>query len=231
MLVFGIFFNPLLPVVYSAFSRLQSHPAHLKQSFIKTTQLMAAVSLPLGVGLAILAQPISSIVFGEKWQEIEIVIAIIGIMHALSWLVGINPEIYRAIGRPDINSKLLAAAVIYYVPVYILAAPHGLFVFCLARLAVAIVGMGLHFFVANRVLNLPFTYLSSYMKNPLIGSLAMVVILYLTLNLLGISYNLVGWLKMIGTISAGAITYLFALWLIERNLLRQFLRLTIDGIK
>lgn len=231
MIVFGIFFNPILPVAYSAFSRLQNNQEELKQSFLKMTKLIASISLPLGVGLAILAQPISSIIFGQKWQGIEIVIAIIGFMHAIGWFVGINPEVYRAVGRPDVNSKLLIAAVIYYIPVYIFAAPYGLFVFCIARLAVAIIGMGLHIFVANRVFGLKFTYLGNCIKEPLLGSLIMATVLYLIGIFIGDIRGAEGWIKIFGIIFIGTTAYIISLWLLKKELVLQFSRLVKEGIK
>ena len=231
MLVFGIFFNPILPVAYSAFSRLQNNREELIKSFLKMTKLISLVSLPLGVGFAILAPNISTIIFGQKWQGIEIVIALIGIMYSIAWLVGLNPEVYRAIGRPDINSKLLFVAVIYYLPVYIYVAPYGLFVFSLARLVVAIIGMGLHIFVVNRILGLKITYLWSLTKEPLLSSLVMVIALYLAENFIGDVSGIGGWFKLFGIISIGIITYMVSLWLLNKDLVLQGLRLVKEGIK
>lgn len=231
MLVFGIFFNPILPVAYSAFSRLQTKPEELRQSFLKMTKLIASIALPLGVGLAVLSPFISSAIFGQKWYGIEKVIAIIGIMHAIAWLAGHNPEVYRAIGRPDVNTKLLIAAVIYYIPVYILAAPYGLLVFCIARLAIAIVGMGLHIFVANRLLNLPFTYLWEPIKVPLIGSLFLVIVIYPVINLMSSSNGLEVLAIRIGTIIVGVFIYVLILRVLDRELVEQFLRLAKEGFR
>jgi O-antigen/teichoic acid export membrane protein len=231
MLVFGIFFNPIVPVVYSSFSRLQSNREELKQSFLKTTKMIASFSLPLGVGLAVLAQPISSVIFGQKWQGIEIVITSIGIMNAITYLVGINPEIYRAIGRPDINSKLLVAAVIYYLPVYIFAASYGLFIFCIARLTVAMIAMGLHIFMANRVLRLNFAYLADSIKDPLLGSIMMAIAVYLIANYIGDFRGVEGWITIFSIIFVGIITYVVSLWFLNKDLVLQFWRLAKEGIK
>ncbi len=229
--VFGIFFNPLLPVAYSAFSRLQSKREDLIQSFIKITQIMAFISLPMGVGLVLLAPSISSVVFGQKWQGIEIVIALIGIMHGIAWVVGINPEVYRAIGRPDINSKLSIAVVLYYIPIYILAAPHGLLIFCIARFIIAFISLWLHFFVVNRILKLPFAYLSGCIKSPLIGSLIMAIVIFGEIKLFGTFYGFVGWVKMLGVIVTGGIVYLFTLRLIAKDFTKELWTFAGEAIK
>jgi len=231
MLIFGIAFNPLVPVAYSSFSRLQSNLSELKRSFLRLVQLMSVISLPMGVGLAILSKPISTVIFAGKWQGIEIVIAIIAIKDAMAWLVGINPEVFRAIGRPDINSKLLILCAIYYIPVYVIAAPFGLFIFCIARLSVAIISMGFHFYFVNRILKMPFTYLGRYITSPLIGSFVMGVIVYVSSSLMGTFYGWQGWIKLVFIITLGGFSYLFILRLFERDLIKQFFKLALNVVK
>ena len=220
MLSFGTFFRPIMPIVYSSFSRLQSNLSELKSSFLKLTQLIAVVSLPIGFGLAVLAKPIASVVFSQKWQGVEIVISILAIPEALSWLVGHNPEVYRAIGRPDVNSKLYAVTAIYFLPVYILAAPHGLFVFCLAKFGAVIISIFLHFFVINRVLRLPFTYLWNSIKIPLIGAVFMGLIVFGITNVVNV-YN---WFGLILSITIGGVFYLLTFWIIKKDFVRWSLK-------
>jgi PST family polysaccharide transporter len=231
MFAFAVFFSPIIPVAYSSFSRLQSDPEELKRSFLKITNLIAAVSLPVGLAIALTAYPISSLIFEQKWQGIEIVILILGLKESMSWLVSMNTEIYRAAGRPDANVKLHLANAIYYIPVYVLAAPHGLLVFCIARFAVAAASLLLHFYIANKLLRLPFTYLRSCVKSPLMASLVMGVILYGMVNLFNPFEGWQGGLKLIIVIASGGMSYLGALWLVDKDLVTQFFRLFKEAIK
>jgi len=230
-LVFGLLFNPVIPVAYSSFSRLQCDLENLKTSFLQMNRLVAIVSLPLGFGLAFTAHPVSSVLLGQKWQGIEIVILILGLKLGMDYLVGINPEVYRAVGRPDANVKLLAANIIYYLPVYVLAAPHGLLVFCLARFAVAAISLVLHFLVANRLLRLPFTYLGGCVKLPLLASIAMSFLLYGLVRLAVPFQGWEGWLKLIALIVSGGASYLLVLRLLDKDTLGQFFTLIKAAIK
>jgi len=90
--------------------------------------------LPMGMGLTIISVPFSAIVFNEKWSGIAQVILILSLVQSVSWLICANSGVMRAIGRPDINSKLLGFFVVISVPIYIVSAPFGIFTFCLARL-------------------------------------------------------------------------------------------------
>ncbi len=43
-----------------------------------------------------LSDPISTVVFGEKWKGIELVIGVMALMHGFSWILsGANGEVYR----------------------------------------------------------------------------------------------------------------------------------------
>ncbi|MCK4306986.1 lipopolysaccharide biosynthesis protein [candidate division WOR-3 bacterium] len=219
-LVFGIFFSPILPVVYSIFSRLQSNLSELKQFFLKITQLIAAISLPIGLGLAISAKSIALVIFGRMWLGIEIVILILAISESVAWLVAHNHEAYRAIGRPDINVKLLILSVICFLPAYILAAPHGLFVFCLVKSGVVMLTMFFHLFVANKVLHLPFTYLWKLIRIPLVAAIPMGFAIYGITNVI----NTYSWFSLISSIISGGIFYLLTLWMIKKDFVKWSFR-------
>ncbi len=228
MFAFGLFFNPLSPVLYSTFSRLQSDFGQLKKTFLNVNQLIATVSIPMGVGLALCAGTISQAVFGDKWKGIEVVILSLGIMNGFAWLVGINPEVYRAIGRPDVNAKLQILTAVYYIPVYIIAAPHGLFVFCMARIGVAVVAQFLHIYFAHRYLGLPFTYLGKCIRSPLLASFIMGVVI---LSFANFSADMNVWFKAFSMVGLGVISYVFALWAIERELLNKIIRLVRETLE
>lgn len=224
-IAFGLVFNPIVPIVYPAFSRLKMDSTQFGQAFLKITHIIATLALPMGAGLIILAKPISSVLFGHKWQGLEIVIAIIGLKEALAWLVGINLEVYRALGRPDINSKILIIHFIYYIPVYIIAAPYGLYVFCLARLAIALIGIGIHFFVVNRLIHLPFTYMIDCVMSPLKGVLVMGAVVYCLFYATAFISKIPGWLNISGTIVISVLSYLLIMNIIERDFIKKFIGL------
>lgn len=211
--VFEVFLRPLRPLSYSFFCRLQSNDTAMKDSFLKIVQLLAMATIPLGAGLAILASPISSAVFGQKWKGIEMVILLLGLKESISSLVGINLEAYRASGRPDVNSKLFIIISILYIPTYLVAAPYGLFIFCLSRLGLSIIATVLYIIAANRILKLPFAYLWNCTKLPLAATIPIAIVAHIMNNLTK-SPN---WLMLICIITTCSITYFLILWLLKRD--------------
>jgi O-antigen/teichoic acid export membrane protein len=229
-IAFGIIINPIVPIVYPAFSRLKIDSTKFIQTFLKMTNVIATFALPIGVGIFILAKPISSVIFGQKWQGLDIVLAIIGLREAIAWLVGLNLEAYRALGRPDINSKLLIIHVFFYIPVYTISASYGLSIFCLARLALAIIGIGLHLFVVHKLFKLPVTYIIDCIKAPLMGVLVMGTVVYCLFYIMNIANRMPEWLNLSGTLAVGAISYILFMNIIEEDFIKKFFRLAKEAV-
>jgi PST family polysaccharide transporter len=222
--IFSLAFSPIIPIAYSAFSRLQTNKEDLRLSFLKMVRLIALISLPLGVALASLAEPVSILIFGHKWMGVEIVIAIIGLKLGMDYLVSINPEIYRATGRPEANTKLLLVNIAYYIPVYILAAPHGLFAFCLARFAVAAISLVIHFYIANKILEVPFMYIKDCIKSPLLASAGMGLFLFYAKYLIHPTPSgIEGFLELGIILSGGFMVYFAMLWRMDSYILSYFI--------
>jgi O-antigen/teichoic acid export membrane protein len=121
-MIFGLLFAPLLPVLYSHFSRGQVASDNLKSSFQKVIRIVVLISIPLSFVLYAIAGPVSFVVFGQKWHGIEFVIAVMALAQGYAWVVGVNGELYRAIGKPSLEtyvnlSTLLIYAIGYYVSI------------------------------------------------------------------------------------------------------------------
>jgi PST family polysaccharide transporter len=212
-LIFGIFFNPILPVAYSMFSRMQSNKEELKKYFLKITEMMASISLPLGAGLAVLSQPVSPVIFGQKWGGIEYVIALIALKDSLGWLFCHNSELYRAIGKPDFNVKLHLLHLLF-LPIYIYFASYGLFWFCIARFSTVLV-IPIHIIFVSKILSMSALYLWRATKAIIMSTSIMASVIYITSHYNHILY---GWLQVLMGLIIGVTIYISMLWLLDKSL-------------
>jgi O-antigen/teichoic acid export membrane protein len=172
-ILFGALVNPLLPVLYTSFSRLQEDPIAIHAMFRSTNRMVMALTLPLGVGLLLLGPELAGVFFGNHWPDLGLVVGVLGLMMGMGWMVGINHELYRAIGHPDLNTKLMFSFIVYYLPAFIIAAPFGLKVFLFTRLGVGLLAIPIHVYVSVRVLGLSPYYLWHNGKSIFIATLSM----------------------------------------------------------
>jgi PST family polysaccharide transporter len=155
MMVFGVLFAPLLPVLYSHLARIQADRPRITQLLAVVVRLITFVAVPTGFLLYAFAEQLGLVVFGVNWQGISLVIGVMGLTQGFAWIVGTNGEAYRATGRPNYETATMASTLLIYVFAYWLSIQHGLEVFLWTRLSVALVAIGIHLMVARVALALP----------------------------------------------------------------------------
>lgn len=150
--LFAALISPLQPVLFSAFSRLQSDPEKLYAGYRRSAVLVAMVSVPAGVGLFLIGDTAAVVLLPADWVGIGTALGILGFMHGMAWIVGINDDLYRAIGKPRINTFVMLGALAVYLPVYLFAAQLGFNEFLWARLTLSLCAVLLHMVIAGRVI-------------------------------------------------------------------------------
>lgn len=153
-MIYGFFFAPLLPVLYSHFSLIQANSVRLKDIMLKIIQILAFVSIPLGFLLYALSNPIGAIIFGDKWKGIGFVIGVMALTQAYAWVVGANGELYRAMGKPSYETVIPFATLFLYIVGYFFSIKKGFETFVWMRFYLAIAGTFLHIFFIWKVVGL-----------------------------------------------------------------------------
>jgi len=221
-IIFGLALNPFLPILYPTFSRLQDDLPALTSAFHRVNRIVFALALPMGTGLLLVGPEAATFLFGQKWEGLGFVLSVLGLMHGIAWLVGINTEIYRAMGRPDMNTKLMFVAVLYYLPAYYIAAQSGLETFTITRLAVAMIAIPIHIYLCVKMLNVSPFYLWHEGKPMIISTMAMAfgvaVLKWVILPLIHVPHVSISLAILLGT---GSLTYLSCLCFLDQNFVQQ----------
>lgn len=221
-ILFGLTLNPFLPVLYPTFSRLQDDLPALKNAFHRVNRVVIALALPMGTGLLLVGPETATLLFGQKWQGLGFVLGVLGLMHGIGWLVGINAELYRAMGRPDMNTKLMYAQLLYYLPAYYIAAQSGLETFTITRMAVALIATPIHIYLCARMLRVSPFYLWQEGKPMMLSTMAMAIgisaLKWGILPMINVPHISISLAILIGT---GTFTYLGCLWFLDRNFVRE----------
>lgn len=224
--IFGLMLNPFLPVLFPTFSRLQNDLPALKENFHKVNRIVIALSLPMGIGLLLVGPELAIVLFGSKWQGLGLVLSVLGLMLGLSWPVGVNPELYRAIGKPDINTKLMFLTILYYIPAFFVAAQSGLKTFVYVRMLVALVATPLHIYFCRKTLNVSPFYLWHDGKHSILASFTMGIGLVVVKRWIAmVTPGLSGPMILVILLVTGAGIYVVTLWLLDHTFIIQSTRL------
>lgn len=218
MMIFGLMFAPILPVLYSHLSVIQADRVRLRKMLLKVMRIITVLAVPLAFLLFALAEPLSSLVFGEQWDGIGLVIGVMALMHGFSWVVGANGEVYRAMGKPAYETIVTAGILVVYLVGYVISAQQGFEIFVWTRYALAMGAVFLHIYVAYRVIQIPVMALMISILSISLVSLTPVVIKEI---ILGFDVSDLGMIVIVTAISIPVVAV--SLLFIERDgLLRDF---------
>ncbi len=78
--------QPLTKTVFPAFSRIADDPVRLKQAYLRAQALVTAIVLPVGSGVALIAEPLVLLSMGAKWLPAVPVIRILSTLFAVTTL-------------------------------------------------------------------------------------------------------------------------------------------------
>jgi len=151
-MVFGLVINPLVQIIYSTFSRIKHDSELIRVTYHKVLGYILFITFPIALLFFTLSSLLIPAWVSDKWQNIIIVIKVIGLLYGCSSLVSINPELYRALGLPDLNAKLMIAFIAIYLPVYLLVISFGFESFLYARLILGALTLPVHFIIVRKVI-------------------------------------------------------------------------------
>jgi len=183
VMIFGFLLSPLLPVLYSTFSTINNDNENLRSYFAKANKVIGFIVLPVSFSIFLFNHQIEEIVFGTKWVGVSEVFSIMALVYGLSWLVGANNDLYRAIGKPKINILIMGASLPFYATVYFLAVQKGLSTFLVARLALVLVMLPIHAVLSYKFVKYNYFILLNELK-----WIIMVIAMIIILDVIGIYF-------------------------------------------
>lgn len=99
-------------VMFPAFSKLQSDTAELRQAFLRTAQLNSLVAFPASFGILLVAPSFVRGFLGSEWTDMILLMQVLAIYGLLRSFTRVFGDVWKAVGRPDIITKLSALRVL-----------------------------------------------------------------------------------------------------------------------
>ena len=174
--VFAMALGPIIPVVYAMLARMQGDLPRVRTTFLRVVRTIFLVAAPLGAMLFITRFAASYIIFGTKWSGVEVVIGWYALFTGLSWLVGSNNEVYRAVGLPAWETKSMLFGLATHIPVYFLTVNMGFGVFVKARFFLVFIGITWHLYLLSRILQIHARDVLFEVRHILIGFVVMIAV-------------------------------------------------------
>jgi O-antigen/teichoic acid export membrane protein len=223
MMVFGIVLSPILPILFSMFSRMQDNIERLKNALLKSTKIIIIVAFPISMGLFIGSELVSSIIFSDKWQGVDQVIEMMALVHGLAWLVGANGEAYKGIGKPDIETKIMSLSIFFHLTLYLIIIKYGLAAFLFGRLMSVFFGLLIHLFFLKKYLYIGYKKIFNISKFVLFS----VVIMYLSANFVKQMLFENEFIVFVMSLILGFSSYLILIFILEKKFIKEIFYVTV----
>jgi O-antigen/teichoic acid export membrane protein len=165
-------------VMFPAYATMQQDRDAFQAAFLTNTRRVALVSLPIGIGILIGAEPIVVGIFGANWQGAAAplrILALFGIARAFSGTTG---AVFQAAGRPKVLVWLnLLHLTVLCALLLVLTPPFGLEGTAVAVTLAAVASMVPAYRGALRILHLPLGELAASLERPVACSIPLVLVL------------------------------------------------------
>jgi PST family polysaccharide transporter len=89
----------LAEVLFPTFARIQENRPRVAQAYLRCTQAVAAITIPMMTGLGILADPFVRAVYGDAWAEMVPILQVLCPVGALQSIGTLNGTLYLSQGR------------------------------------------------------------------------------------------------------------------------------------
>lgn len=210
-------------VIFPYYANMQDDSDGLKRGYIASTQYIMLVTMPLGVGMALVARPLIDIVFGEKWVDaapIMQAVAIFAVMSALPYNAG---DVYKARGRPDILTWLTVLEGLLLVPAlyFTMITFNSIVIVGWVHAAVVFVISMVDIVIACRMLSLPYSEILKAFSPSLTASTLMGLAVFGLLSQISAASNLI---QLVLGVSLGGMVYMASIWLFHRSIFLEGIR-------
>ncbi|MEW6716756.1 MAG: lipopolysaccharide biosynthesis protein [Chloroflexota bacterium] len=211
------FCGTLSRVIFPVYAKLRDEPRKLNQAFLKTMRYVSIVTIPLGLGLALVAEPVVLTFFSKKWIEAVPVTRAISIYSLVISLAFNAGDILKAQGRLAVmtNLALLRAAILIPALWWAATVIGSLTAVGWMQTAIAVITSSINLIVACRLFNTPFVKMLDSFRPAAISGVVMSLVVWGVLMVLKEASPV---FQLLASVGLGGVTYVGFLWVIQREL-------------
>lgn len=167
--------SAVTPVLFSALSRLQDDKIEFKKMFYHFQKMVSIIVIPMGIGIFLYRDLITSILLGSQWKEATIFIGMWGFVSALSVIFNnFNSEVYRALGKPKVSFLVQMIYLTCLIPTLIFGAKQGFKMLCLSQCMISFLMYLIQFTAVYIVVKISFIKVIKNIYPVLIACIAMI---------------------------------------------------------
>ena len=177
MLPFQRLVDPLRTALFPALARMQDDLSRMRRAWLRCTRAVAALLIPLLVGLAFTADDLVAVVLGDGWDAAVAPIRVLAAVGALQSVIALNSLVLMALGRARALLRFSLVALALSLAGFLVGVRWGVTGVATGYLAATALIVPLYVGVALRALELRARALGAHLSGVAEAALGMAVIL------------------------------------------------------
>lgn len=212
------FASILSTVLFPIYTRMREIPGSLARGFTFTTRYVSLITVPLGLGLTLIARPLILVILTDKWVDVVPILQVLSIYALVRSLAYNAGSAYKAEGRPQIIMYLELIRLVVFFPAVWWAVLYAKSIVMVGwvHMLVGMCACILDLYAAARLLKLPMKDLGVALRPAFVAGLLMSIFV---LSGLYVTASMDDLWKLIIVVPVGATTYFAALWIFQRDVL------------
>ena len=214
--------NVLAQVLFPAYSSVQHDRYLLAKGFLATIRYLQIVIMPLALTITILADPLVRVLLGSDWLEaipVFRLIAVACLIHSIGTNVG---DVYKAIGRPGILSKLGVVNIAVLAICLVIGVRYGLIGVAVGQIIAAVQVMLLRLYFATRVLDVSMRDIWQQIRPSFNAGVALCLV---ALPVYSVTDEFNPVIRLFSVSAAAVLAYTVALWSLDKRALLKMLEI------
>lgn len=160
---------PINRVTFPGFAKM-AEPQLIRASYFRLLGMIALLILPVGIGIACVAEPLVQAMLGNKWQQAAPLIAILAVSGAITATQTNNSSVWLALGRPHEVAIVQACYLLILFPaLYFFLRRHGIVGAGYAYLTAQLVDVALEMSASKRLLHFRWSDVAQAVWRPVAG--------------------------------------------------------------
>ncbi len=177
--IMGLVTAATTPVLFASLSKLQNDTEAFKKMFFSFQKFVGMLVIPLGVGIFLFRDLITTVLLGEQWKEAAYFIGLWGLSSSVTIVLShYCSEIFRAKGRPKLSVLAQTIHILFLLPVVLWAVNISFDFLCEMRALVRLTGVIINITILYVILRISFFDMIRNILPYLIGALCMCLFVY-----------------------------------------------------
>ena len=198
--------------IYPGYAKLADDRERFRETYLSTVCAIAMVAVPIGLGIAAVADPMVRVLLGEKWLDVIPLLAILGVYGLVGALISNTTYIFYALAKPEHVTYFSLIHVAVLIPlIFLFVAQMGLVGVAWAMLATNLFSLPVVTIMANYHLRFSLLkFVGSIWRSLLAGA----IMFFSVQQILGLGLGIAAALELMLAVAVGALSYAGALGLL-----------------